>query len=88
MSLTSYRAAPSRANVWRTYFGRCIVREIPLLCCKEALFIRFGSDLLSHVLRRSTISAAALNCRVRDGIGCFARAMTTKPKKQRQRCAF
>ena len=46
------------------------------------LLIRFGSDLLSHTLRCSTISAAALNCRVRDGIGCFARAMTTKPKKQ------
>ena len=47
--------------------------------------IRFGSDLLSHDLSRSTISAAALNCRVRDGIGCFARAMTTKPKKKLRR---
>ena len=47
---------------------------------------RFGGDLLSHVLRRSTIGAAALNGRVRDGIGCFARAMTTKPgKKHHQR---
>ena len=45
---------------------------------------RFGSDLLSHVLRRSTIGATALNCRVRDGIGCFARAMTTKPKKRQR----
>src|SRR5690606_1524724 len=43
---------------------------------------RFGGDLLSHVLRRSTIGAAALNGRVRDGIGCFARAMTTKPRKK------
>ena len=43
---------------------------------------RFGGDLLSHVLRRSTIGAAALNGRVRDGIGCFARAMTTKPSKK------
>jgi len=33
------------------------------------LFIRFGSDLLSHVLRRSTISAAALNCRFGMGSG-------------------
>lgn len=49
------------------------------------LLIRFGSDLLSHALRRSTISAAALNCRVRDGIGCFARAMTTKSNEQRYR---
>jgi hypothetical protein len=35
--------------------------------------VRFGGDLLSHVLRRSTIGVAALNGRVRDGIGCFAR---------------
>ena len=48
------------------------------------LLVRFGSDLLSHVLRRSTISAVALNGRVRDGIGCFAHAMTTKSNKQHQ----
>ena len=47
---------------------------------------RFGGDLLSHVLRRSTIGAVALNCRVRDGIGCFAHAMTTKPRKKHQPC--
>ena len=46
------------------------------------LLIRCGNDLLSHALRRSTISAAALNCRVRDGVGCFARAMITTPKKK------
>ena len=45
---------------------------------------RFGGDLLSHVLRRSTIGATALNGRVRDGIGCFARAMTTKPRKKHE----
>ena len=44
-------------------------------------FIRFGGDLLSHVLGRSTIGATALNGRVRKGTGCFARAMTTKPNK-------
>ena len=43
---------------------------------------RFGGDLLSHVLRRSTIGATALNGRVREGIGCFARAIATKPKKR------
>jgi hypothetical protein len=43
---------------------------------------RSGGDLLSHVLRRSTIGAAALSGRVRDGIGSFARAMTTKPEKR------
>ena len=48
-----------------------------------AFLSRFGGDLLSHVLRRSTIGATALNGRVRDGTGCFARAMTTKPRKER-----
>jgi hypothetical protein len=48
--------------------------------------VRFGGDLLSHVLRRSTIGVPALNCRVRDGIGCLAGAMTTKPD-QRPSCA-
>ena len=48
--------------------------------------IRFGDDLLSHVLRRSTIGATALNGRVRDGTGCFARAMITKPGKPRIIC--
>ena len=75
MSLTSYRAAPSRDNVCRVVVEGSLERYFWLL-------IRFGSDLLSHALRRSTISAAALNCRVRDGIGCFARAMTTKSKKK------
>ena len=43
---------------------------------------RFGGDLLSHVLRRSTIGATALNGRVRDGIGPVLLAlMTTKPRK-------
>ena len=46
------------------------------------LLSRFGDDLLSHVLRRSTIGATALNCRVRDGIGCFPAAMITKPGKR------
>ena len=44
-------------------------------------FSRFGGDLLSHVLRRSTIGAVALNGRVRKGSGCFTRAMATKPNK-------
>ena len=47
----------------------------------SVVFSRFGGDLLSHVLRRSTIGATALNDRVRNGAGCFARAMTTKPRK-------
>ena len=55
---------------------------------ERGMIIRFGGDLLSHVLRRSTIGATALNCRVRDGTGCFARAMTTKPRKYQQACSL
>ena len=33
------------------------------------LLVRFGGDLLSHVLRRSTIGAEGFHGRVRDGIG-------------------
>ena len=75
MSLTSYRAALPRDRVVldrRVSFqgdGACLSRS--------------GGDLLSHVLRRSTIGAAALNGRVRDGIGCFARARATRPGKTR-----
>ena len=47
----------------------------------QQVLIRFGDDLLSHVLRRSTIGATVLNGRVRDGIVCFTRAMITKPNK-------
>ena len=48
---------------------------------RDRVLTRFGGDLLSHVYWRSTIGAAALNFRVREGIGCFACAMTTKPRK-------
>ena len=48
---------------------------------KSKSFTRFGGDLLSHALRRSTIGATVLNGRVRDGTGCFTCAMTTKPRK-------
>ena len=48
---------------------------------RDLVLIRFGGALLSHALRRSTIGATVLNCRVRDGTGCFTCAMTTKPNK-------
>ncbi len=71
MSLTSYLAAPPRVGIfWIS------LRE------KFVFLVRFGGELLSHVLRRSTIAAAALNFRDRDGIGCFARAVATKPEKK------
>jgi hypothetical protein len=40
------------------------------VCVSE--FGRPGSDLLSRVLRRSTIGAEGFHGRVRDGIGCLA----------------
>ena len=52
------------------------------------VFSRFGDDLLSHVLRRSTIGASVLNFRVRDGIGCFTRAVVPKPRKNQNAKRF
>ena len=46
-----------------------------------------GGDLLSRVLRRSTIGAEAFHVRVRDGIGCFILAITASPSK-RPACAL
>ncbi len=48
----------------------------------EVSLFRSGGDLLSHVLRRSTIGVGALIGRVRDGIGSFTPAMTTRPEKR------
>jgi hypothetical protein len=76
MSLTSYLAAPPRGG-----FGIVLRDTVVFL-------IRFGGELLSHVLRRSTIAAAALNFRDRDGIGCFARAIATKPEKKHDQWGF
>lgn len=45
-------------------------------------FSRPGSDLLSRVLRRSTISAGAFHGRVRNGIGCSRSAITTRSAKR------
>jgi hypothetical protein len=42
---------------------------------------RPGSDLLSQVLRLSTIGAEEINGRVRDGIGFRLLAITTRPAK-------
>ncbi len=37
-----------------------------------------GSDLLSRGILPSTIGAGGLNCRVRDGNGCFPSAITAR----------
>jgi hypothetical protein len=45
------------------------------------VFCRPGSDLLSRVLRRSTIGAGAFHGRVRNGTGCSHPAITTRSAK-------
>ena len=46
------------------------------------LLRRPGSDLLSHTLRCSTIGAKGFHGRVRDGIGWFTLAITTRSSKK------
>ena len=41
-----------------------------------------GGDRLSRILRCSTMGAAVFHVRVRDGIGCIIRAMTTGPPRR------
>ena len=77
----------SRMQIYLTRWKRALSDIVWDMYCDrferyaDLVFSRFGGDLLSHVLRRSTISATALNGRVRNGAGCFARAMATKPRK-------
>ena len=49
-----------------------------------SVFCRPGSDLLSQVLRHSTIGAEEFNGRVRDGIGFKLLAKTTRPAKDKE----
>ena len=51
-------------------------------CTYRHPFGRPGSDLLSQVLRHSTIGAEAFNDRVRDGIGFGHLAIATRPAKR------
>ena len=90
MSLTSYRAARPRVRAAsvRRFPRALVVCGVFIVSERFAFLSRSGGDLLSHVLRRSTIGAAALNGRVRDGIGCFARARATSPGKKRSACGF
>ena len=50
----------------------------------RAVFGRPGNDLLSQVLRHSTIGASAFDGRVRDGIGSCRCAKVTRPAKGRK----
>jgi hypothetical protein len=85
MSLTSYRTAPPRGRVFLPFAPALLMarRRFRVERYSLAFLSRSGGDLLSHDLCRSTIGATALNFRVRDGIGCLARAMTTRPGKKR-----
>ena len=47
----------------------------------HSVLCRPGDDLLSHVLRQSTIGAKAFDGRVRDGIGSDRLARATRPAK-------
>ena len=68
---------PSKALPFRAAAAAARFRED--FCCA---FGRPGSDLLSRVLRRSTIGAGAFHGRVRNGIGCSRSAMTTRSAKR------
>ena len=112
MSLTSYRAAPPRDNLFRAAsllrialqafaLTSSTLRSLDIggdmkelfswfvysLFCLLLVFSRPGSDLLSHTLRCSTISAKAFHGRVRKGIGCSHLAMTTRPAKDNLICS-
>ena len=57
-----------------------VLRHLLSAVCR--LFGRPGDDLLSRVLRRSTIGAEGFHDRVRNGIGCRPLAMVTRSSGQ------
>ena len=60
-------------------------RHPPVAIVKEAFVLgRSGNDLLSRVLRHSTIGAEEFNGRVRDGIGFGLLAQITGPAKDKR----
>jgi hypothetical protein len=67
----------------RTGAGRGFVFRFPfsVLSHPYSALCRPGDDLLSHVLRQSTIGAEAFDGRVRDGIGSYRLARATRPAK-------
>jgi hypothetical protein len=58
-----------------------VKREFPAVWFLLDVLCRPGGDLLSRVLRQSTIGAEGFNGRVRNGIGFRPLAMTTRPAK-------
>src|SRR5258708_22984300 len=77
MSLTSYRAAPPRGKS---------MRDLDLKSYRKRVFAlgRPGSDLLSRVLRHSTIGAEGFHGRVRNGIRCSPFASATRSSKRKE----
>ncbi len=82
----SAKLPSNNKNPWRPKGRHGFLRNH----CEETLLFAFGrpgSDLLSQVLRHSTIGAEAFNDRVRDGIGFGHPAIATKPAKgEKKRC--
>src|SRR5918997_550734 len=85
MSLTSYRAAPPRAtdvdSANRSRNENAAPRRRDRNRSEGIVLCWSGDDLLSRVLRHSTIGAEAFNGRVRDGIGFGRLAQITGPAK-------
>ena len=86
MSLTSYRAAPPRANISEAFASndKAAARRAGSGFENIANGFDFpppakpGDDLLFHCLGSSTIGAVRFHGRVRDGIGWVTDAMVTK----------
>ena len=86
MSLTSYRAAPPRANNGAIRAQtKTPLRDSPdsgifniMNGFSRAPPAKPGDDLLFHCLSSSTIGAVRFHGRVRDGIGWVTDAMFTK----------
>lgn len=84
MSLTSYRAAPSRAKKADIVMkGMSVLKERSVSIAKSVTtgLYRPGDDLLSRALRRSTIGPGRLNDRVRNGIGWGPSGIATRSIK-------
>ena len=79
-----WRTRPERQKPRQFSLGGAFVDGIVKREFRVSVLCRPGSDLLSRVLRRSTISAEEFNGRVRNGIGFRLLAMTTRPAKHRE----
>ena len=85
MSLTSYRAAPSRGKsgvVKEELFERWATAQNTIIYPSG----RPGGDLLSRALRRSTIGSGGLNDRVRNGIGWGTSDIATRSTRRIDDC--